>query len=75
VSVGIEGSPSQEVAAILDQSFGIETRAGLHCAPGAHRAVGSFDAGGSVRLSIGPFTTAADVAAAIEALRQIARTS
>lgn len=72
VSVGIEGSPSQEVAAILDQSFGVESRAGLHCAPGAHRAAGSFEAGGTVRLSIGPFTTSDDVAAAIDALRQIA---
>jgi selenocysteine lyase/cysteine desulfurase len=49
-------------------------RAGLHCAPGAHRAIGSFDSGGTVRFSIGPFTTADDVAAAIEALRQIAET-
>lgn len=72
VSVLIEGTSSQEVAAILDQSFGVETRAGLHCAPGAHRAIGSFDAGGTVRLSIGPFTTSDDIDAAIEALRQIA---
>ena len=74
VSVGIGGTDSQDVAAILDQSFGIETRAGLHCAPGAHRAVGSFDFGGTVRLSIGPFTTSDDIAAAIDALRQIAET-
>jgi cysteine desulfurase/selenocysteine lyase len=75
VSLGIDGLPAQEVAAILDQSFGIETRAGLHCAPGAHRAVGSFDAGGTVRLSIGPFTTSDDIAAAIDAFRQIAGAS
>jgi cysteine desulfurase family protein len=74
VSMGIEGLASQEVAAILDQSFGIETRAGLHCAPGAHQAVGSFEAGGTLRLSIGPFTTADDIAVAIDALRQIAST-
>jgi selenocysteine lyase/cysteine desulfurase len=75
VSLGIEGTDPQDVAAILDQSFGIETRAGLHCAPGAHRAIGSFDAGGTVRLSVGPFTTSDDVAAAIDALRQIAGAS
>lgn len=74
VSVAIEGADCQQVAAILDQSFGVETRAGLHCAPGAHRAVGSFDLGGTVRLSVGPFTTADDVSTAIEALRQIAGT-
>jgi len=72
VSVTIEGHDPQDVAAILDQNFGIETRAGLHCAPGAHRAVGTFARGGTVRLSVGPFSTEADIAAAIEALSQIA---
>lgn len=75
VSVAIDGIPSQKVAAILDQNFGIETRAGLHCAPGAHRAVGSFDSGGTVRLSVGPFTTSADINWVIEALGQIASSS
>lgn len=75
VSVGIDGMSSQKVATTLDQNFGIETRAGLHCAPGAHRAVGSFDSGGTVRFSISPFTTSTDVIAAIEALRHIATIS
>src|SRR5262249_13695751 len=39
VSVTVEGQEPQELAAILDETFGIETRAGLHCAPGAHRAI------------------------------------
>jgi cysteine desulfurase family protein len=72
VSINVEGVDPQTVAAILDQTFGIEVRAGLHCAPGVHRAIGSFVDGGTVRLSVGPFTTAADIAAAIEALGQIA---
>jgi cysteine desulfurase family protein len=72
VSLVIDGFDPQDVGAILDQTFGVETRAGLHCAPGAHRAIGSFDSGGTVRLSVGPFTTADDVAQAIEALRAIA---
>jgi cysteine desulfurase family protein len=72
VSVVIEGQEPQDIAAILDQTFGIEARAGLHCAPGAHRAIGSFESGGTVRLSVGPFSTAEDVGAAVEALRQIA---
>jgi cysteine desulfurase family protein len=72
VSVTVEGHEPQDVAAILDQSFGIETRAGLHCAPGAHRAIGSFSTGGTVRLSVGPFSTEEDVSAAVEALSQIA---
>jgi selenocysteine lyase/cysteine desulfurase len=72
VSLVIDGFDPQDVGAILDQTFGVETRVGLHCAPGAHRAIGSFDSGGTVRLSVGPFTTADDVAQAIEALRAIA---
>jgi cysteine desulfurase family protein len=72
VSIAVQGTDPQTVAAILDQTFGIEVRAGLHCAPGAHRAIGSFESGGTVRLSVGPFTTTADIDAAIEALGQIA---
>ncbi len=72
VSLAIEGFDPQDVAAILDQNFGIECRAGLHCAPGAHRAIGSFASGGTVRLSVGPFTTADEIESAIAAVRQIA---
>ena len=60
---------------MLDQKFGIEVRAGLHCAPGVHRAIGTFDSGGTVRLSVGPFTTAADISAAVEAMGEIATSS
>lgn len=72
VSVSLDGFDPQDVSAILDQNFGIETRAGLHCAPGAHRAIGSFESGGTVRLSVGPFSTLDAVAAATHALREIA---
>lgn len=72
LSLAIDGFDPQDVSAILDQTFGVEVRAGLHCAPGAHRAIGSFEAGGTVRLSVGPLTAPDDVARAVEALRQIA---
>lgn len=72
VSVSLEGMDPQELAAVLDDSFGIETRAGLHCAPGAHRCLGTFSAGGTLRLSPGAFTTEAEIDAALAALRQIA---
>ncbi len=73
VSVTIEGVEPAELAAVLDDSFGIETRAGLHCAPGAHRCLGTFAGGGTVRLSPGPFTTDAEIDGATAALREIAR--
>ncbi len=72
VSVTLDGFDSHELATILDTSFGIETRAGLHCAPGMHRALGTFDSGGTLRLSVGPFTTAADVEAVVAAFRALA---
>jgi selenocysteine lyase/cysteine desulfurase len=72
VSLTIEGMDPQELAAVLDDSFGIETRAGLHCAPGAHRCLGTFAGGGTLRLSPGAFNTAAEIDAAVCALRQLA---
>ncbi len=71
-SIAIDGYEPQVLAAILEENFGIQTRAGMHCAPGAHRAIGSFDAGGTVRLSTGPFSSLDDVNRALDALRAIA---
>jgi selenocysteine lyase/cysteine desulfurase len=59
------------LATVLDESFGIQVRAGLHCAPGVHRAAGTLARGGTVRLSVGPFTTADDIDAACEAIAAV----
>lgn len=72
VSVTVLGYEPQDIASILDETFGIQTRAGLHCAPGAHRCLGTLDRGGTVRLSVGPFTTADNIDATTAALREIA---
>jgi len=71
VSLNIAGTDPQDVAAILDATFGVAVRAGLHCAPLAHRTIGTFPRG-TVRLSPGLFTTAAEVDAALDAVRAIA---
>lgn len=63
---------SHEVATILDQSFGIQCRSGLHCAPLVHETLGTLGSGGTVRFSPGPFTTDEDLSAAIEGVKQIA---
>jgi selenocysteine lyase/cysteine desulfurase len=73
VTFTIEGYEPQEVATILDQSFGIAVRAGLHCAPYIHRRRGLFP-GGTVRASAGPFTTREEIDEAAEAILQIAAT-
>jgi cysteine desulfurase/selenocysteine lyase len=72
LSLTLDGFEPQELATILDASFGIETRAGLHCAPGMHRCLETLANGGTLRLSVGPFTTPADINAAVAALRAIA---
>ncbi len=59
------------LATVLDESFGIQIRAGLHCAPGVHRAAGTLARGGTVRLSVGPFTTTDDIDAACEAIAAV----
>jgi selenocysteine lyase/cysteine desulfurase len=71
VSLTVEGLGSGQVARILDREFDIAVRAGLHCAPDAHRVAGTLDTG-LVRLSIGYTTTVADVDSAVEALTEIA---
>jgi cysteine desulfurase / selenocysteine lyase len=60
----------QDLAAILDTSFDIAVRPGLHCAPYIHRALGTFP-DGTLRLSPGPFTKPDDIAALLEALSEI----
>ena len=73
VSFVLEGLDPAEVAGILDQSFDIQCRAGLHCAPLAHQRLGTLQTGGAIRFSPGSCTTEAEIAAAVDAVRQIAQ--
>lgn len=59
-----------EVSDRLEQEYGILTRCGLHCAPSAHKTLGTFPQG-VVRFSVGYATTEADINAAIQAMRTI----
>ena len=72
VSITLEGYAPQELAAILDGGFRVQVRAGIHCAPLMHRALGTLDSGGTVRFSLGPFHTAAEIDLAIDAVRAVA---
>jgi cysteine desulfurase family protein len=71
VSISIEGYDPQEAAALLDSQFGVQVRAGLHCAPNIHRAMGTLERGGTIRFSIGPFNTIEEINAAVAAVREI----
>ncbi|XAL99408.1 aminotransferase class V-fold PLP-dependent enzyme [Phycisphaeraceae bacterium D3-23] len=70
VSFNIDGFDAPDVGSILDDSFEIAVRPGLHCAPYAHQRLGTFPVG-SVRVSPGAFTTDEEVDALIDALGQI----
>ena len=54
----------------LDFEYGLETRVGLHCAPNAHKTLGTFPTG-TIRFSFGNFNTEEDVDAAIRAITEI----
>jgi cysteine desulfurase family protein len=73
VTFNVRNQDCREVAMILDQSFQIQCRAGLHCAPLAHKTLRTFEKGGAVRLSPGVFTTDHEIRAAIEAVHAIAQ--
>jgi len=55
-SFTVDGRDAADVAAGLESRYGIMTRVGLHCAPAAHRAIGTFPEG-TIRASIGYDTT------------------
>lgn len=70
VAVTVEGYVPDQLAAVLDQVFDVATRAGLHCAPQAHRTAGTVEAG-ALRFSPGFFNTAAEIDYAADALLSI----
>ncbi|MGB8600898.1 MAG: aminotransferase class V-fold PLP-dependent enzyme [Rhizomicrobium sp.] len=71
VSCNIDGYDCETVAALLEEQYGIATRAGLHCAPLAHRMQGTL-ACGSLRLSLGASSTTNDVDSALAAITALA---
>ena len=70
VAINVRDYDSAEVADYLMQECGIATRAGAHCAPLMHQALGTVDQG-AVRFSFSWFNTQDDIDAAIEAVRQL----
>jgi selenocysteine lyase/cysteine desulfurase len=72
LSFNVEGVTSNEVAHILDSGYGIAVRPGLHCAPAAHHTIESFPQG-TVRGSVGPYSTEDDILALVKAVEQIIR--
>jgi cysteine desulfurase family protein len=71
LSITVEGWDPSDVGTLLDGDHNIACRTGLQCAPLIHDQMGTSPRG-TVRLSVGPMNVAADVEAAVEAIRSIA---
>lgn len=70
ISLDFVEQDNGEVAWRLENDFGVLTRCGLHCAPSAHRTLGTFPQG-TVRFSLGYANTRDDVDGALAALRTL----
>lgn len=73
VSFTVEGRDPAIIGFTLDQQYDIEVRTGLHCAPWAHRTIGTYPAG-TIRVSPGWFTTETEIETFLHAMRQIITT-
>jgi len=72
VSLTLDGYDPQELAAVLEASHSIQCRAGLHCAPRMHAALGTTDRGGTLRLSPGFATTVEEIDTLVTAIGEVA---
>ena len=70
VSLDFQKMDNAEVSLLLDNQYGVMTRCGLHCAPRAHKSLGTFPQG-TVRFSFSHHNTPEEVDTCIEGLRKI----
>ncbi len=69
-SFTVKGRDAAATAGELERRYGIMTRIGLHCAPSAHRTIGTYP-GGTIRVSIGYYTTEEEVEYFLRSLKEI----
>ena len=72
ISLDFLNKDNGAIAYELEQQFGILTRSGLHCAPSAHKSLGTFPRG-TVRFSLGYANTKEEVDTALEAIEKLSR--
>jgi len=70
ISFNIKDQLPSEVGLRLDEEYNIMCRVGLHCAPAAHKTIGTFPVG-AIRLSLGYFNTVDEVVKALFAIKNI----
>lgn len=74
VSFNLAGWEPVDAGAVLNHVYGIAARTGLHCAPWAHEAIGTFPAG-CIRFSTGYFNTVEEIDQAVAAVRELVRSA
>ncbi len=74
VSFVIDGMTTSKTGLLLDRRYAIMSRIGLHCAPIAHRTLGTFP-DGTVRFGFGYFNTPEEVDHALDAIGEMAHTA
>lgn len=72
VTFNIDGWDSRDVASLLNDNYGIATRAGFHCAGLAHKTIGTWDTG-AVRMSLGVFNNMRQIKQAVDAVYKISK--
>ena len=72
ISFNIQGWAPSDLAVVLDTSFDIAVRSGLHCAPDAHAMLGTLQTGGTVRIGLSYLNTEEEVDTCIRAIHEIA---
>lgn len=70
VSISTDIMDIAELAFILADKYAIATRVGLHCAPNAHKTLGTYPTG-TLRFSFGWHNTAEEVNVALQALKEV----
>lgn len=70
VSLNVKDMDSSEISYILSDEFDIYTRPGFHCAPLAHKTMGTEELG-AIRFSFGYYNTLEEVEKTVEALLNI----
>jgi len=70
VSINVADYPPEDIGYNLDQSYGIMVRTGLHCAPCAHRTIGTIERG-TLRVGLGYFNTTEEIDYFVQSIKSI----
>ena len=72
ISTTFDGREVSEIGYLLDTEYNIMTRVGLHCAPLAHKSIGTYPSG-TLRFSLGYFNTEEEIEFTLKALNNLLR--